>query len=1068
MPSVEASIAGGSIGPCFQTIPGAFMYLKGKYDSVKKIEKNFQRLVEEEERFLATKSTLEERISRKEIHLEPTPEAITWLQQVGKMETEVQGLKTKYENVHNCLCGMWPFFKLMKLSKDITKKTEELNKLKMQIDINNALMEKKPEAVEIKLSGGEDDIPLSLAETVEKLLKFLADEDVSRIAMWGMAGVGKSTILRSLNDKAYEIGMFDTIIWVRVQEQDTLKNIQLDIMARLKLTAQSSDSTEHVADIISRALEKLNYLLLLDQLLGDLNLNDVGIREKHKRGKVVVASRGKLDCARMNIHRLIKVSKLSDGDSWELFRKTAGHFADHPHLTGTAVQILKQLGGLPFAIKAVATRLKDQPEPVWNDALWALQSPNVSEGHWKELYKAFEFSYNRLPDDWKKCLLYGALFPDDYEIDQDYLTECWRSEQFIPAVKFVGENNDRLLRASRDRGHSIVQALTEASLFELSTRTNCLTMPTPFRKIALTFPYPQEGCSSLLVRGKEALYSPPEVNEWRDARWISLMCNEISSLNQGPECPKTTTLLLQRNKQLVTIHDFFFTCMTELRVLDLYHTKIKSLPPSVIHLVNLKSLYLNECRHLVSLSEDLRKLTSLEILDVQDTGLQSLPIEVAQLVSLRCLRASFVYKLHKPRSNGKHHVGIANEENQQIGKIIPSNLISELHRLEELTIIIDPREQCWNHTMRSVVDEIIRLESLTFLFLYFPDTSILTSFTNNSRSWNNNRIRWQANSFRAFRIIVGSKGRSEKIGLYSSRGRAERHLIFSADENVCCQAIQKVLRQSSAFELIGNQAIQNLSDIDVKCMESLEVCVIEDCDQICSIIMGISDKEKNAFPFLEKLHLVNLKSLSCIWDGSAGPKSFSNLTILTVHQCHKMTKLFSCGVVENLIKLRHVTIQNCSGVEEVIETDEALTEVAQNLTGFLPKLEILELADLPRLVSICKNESLDWRSLQKLEIIECSNLNIWSKGMYNAKHLSRIECTEKWWGKLQLPDGIKSRLTKRCYFIQEEPPSVYYTPREDGNYQDTDLRNLAKVLEENRMRHGNAISEAASSSMSAP
>nr|XP_027120666.1 disease resistance protein RPS2-like [Coffea arabica] len=442
------------------------------------------------------------------------------------------------------------------------------------------------------------------------------------------------------------------------------------------------------------------------------------------------------------------------------------------------------------------------------------------------------------------------------------------------------------------------------------------------------------------------------------------MCNGFKSLPECPECPTTTTLLLQRNEELDTIDDSFFASMVQLRVLDLHHTKIESLPSSITKLVELKSLYLNECRDLVSLPEHLGKLTNLEILDIRDTGLQSLPTEVAQLVSLRCLRVSFVYDPLIARSNGDH-----NKEDNQPRRIIP----------------------------------IMRY--------------------------------WQDNGLRAFRIIVGSNGENHNKGLHSSRGPAERHLRFSAGENVCCEAIQKVLRRSSAFELIGNQDTKSLSDIGIDCMRSLAVCVVEGCDQISSIISCGSDAARIVFPFLEKLHLVNLKSLCCILDGS---------------------------------NLKHLKIQDCLGIEEVIETGEIQPPNGglPNLTGFLPKLEILELVNLPLLVSICKNDSLDWRSLQKIEIIDCSKLNTWSRGMYNAKHLRKIECQERWWGRL--PDEVKGQLKKRCYFIWEEAPSVYYTPREDGSHQPPDLRNLSDRLEQHRMRHEDSISQGSSSRRYSP
>ncbi|XP_027166647.1 disease resistance protein At4g27190-like [Coffea eugenioides] len=1066
MPSCLPNIIGAVIAPGVQAIKDASTCLKDKYDKVKKIKQNLDKLENEERLVHATKSDLEYAIARNSIDMEPTETANTWLELVKEREREVQELKNKYLHIHKCLCGMWPFYKLMKLSEDLMEKTDELKKLKADIDLQNALREKQFEPGEIMLGGDGDHIPKSMSETVEELLKCLGDKEVRRIGIWGMAGVGKTRILMHLNDKAYQLGKLNPIIWVKVQKEGAVKNIQSDILARLKLEDQHMDRTAHVAHKISMALEKLDYLLLLDQCPGDIDLNEVGIHHKHK-GKVIVASRDKPDCAAMDIHRVFKVSKLSDGDAEELFKETVGDIADHPHFKGIKEQILKQLGGLPLAIKTIARSLKDQPEAIWHNTLRELQSPKNFGDQFEELFKAFDFSYKNLPgDDFRKCLLYGALFAPDYQIDKDYLTECWISEQFIPATELNGaDTNVQQLRLFRDRGHKILQELTKACLFEWCSRSNFLTMPTPFRKIALTFTYPQEegsSSSSLLVRGEEKLFNPPEKEHWIGAKRISLMCNGFKSLPECPECPTTTTLLLQRNEELDTIDDSFFASMVQLRVLDLHHTKIESLPSSITKLVKLKSLYLNECRHLVSLSEDLGKLANLEILDIRDTGLQSLPTEVALLVKLRCLRVSFVYNPLIASYSGDH-----NNEDNQPRQIIPHNVIGLLYHLEELTIIVDPREQSWNDVVTSVVEEITNLESLTTLFIYFPKVEFLTTFIDESRSWKNTRRYRQDNSFRAFRIIVGSNGENHNKGLHSSRGPAERHLRFSAGENVCCEAIRKVLRRSNAFELIGNQDTTSLSDIGIDCMESLEVCVVEDCDQISSIISCGTDAASSVFRFLEKLHLVNLKSLCCILDGSVGTQSFSKLTSIIVLECSKLKKLISLGMVKNLENLKHLKIQDCLGIEEVIETMEPNGELL-NLTGFLPKLEILELVNLPLLESICKNDSLDWRSLQKIEIIDCFKLNTWSRGMYNAQHLRNIECQEPWWRQLQLPDEVKGQLKKRCYFIWKEVPSVYYTPREDRSHQPPDLLSLSDRFEQHRMRHEDSISQGSSSRRYSP
>ncbi|KAK7814650.1 hypothetical protein CFP56_002807 [Quercus suber] len=77
------------------------------------------------------------------------------------------------------------------------------------------------------------------------------------------------------------------------------------------------------------------------------------------------------------------------------------------------------------------------------------------------------------------------------------------------------------------------------------------------------------------------------------------------------------------------------------RVLDLYDTRIISLPSSISDQINLRVLYLNNCGELMELPSQLEKLKSLEILDLPTQEFSPCLKEPAQLTGLKCLRVSF-------------------------------------------------------------------------------------------------------------------------------------------------------------------------------------------------------------------------------------------------------------------------------------------------------------------------------------------------------------------------------------------------------------------------------------------
>ena len=59
----------------------------------------------------------------------------------------------------------------------------------------------------------------------------------------------------------------------------------------------------------------------------------------------------------------------------------------------------------------------------------------------------------------------------------------------------------------------------------------------------------------------EGLEEPPNHEEWKKASRISLMDNELCNLPKTLECHYLLTLLLQRNKNLRVILEFFLKYM---------------------------------------------------------------------------------------------------------------------------------------------------------------------------------------------------------------------------------------------------------------------------------------------------------------------------------------------------------------------------------------------------------------------------------------------------------------------------------------------------------------------------
>jgi disease resistance protein RPS2 len=73
---------------------------------------------------------------------------------------------------------------------------------------------------------------------------------------------------------------------------------------------------------------------------------------------------------------------------------------------------------------------------------------------------------------------------------------------------------------------------------------------------------------------------------------------------------------------------------------------------------------------------------------------------------------------------------------------------------------------------------------------------------------------------------------------------------------------------------------------------------------------------------------------------------------LTLQRCPKLKKIFSNGMIEQLFKLEHLSVEECPEIEEIITNSEN-TRLEPKA---LPKLRTLVLSGLLKVESICTDD----------------------------------------------------------------------------------------------------------------
>ncbi|KAJ0093348.1 hypothetical protein Patl1_26724 [Pistacia atlantica] len=921
-----------------------YSYLRRNYGYVKDMSKNYDKLLEAYKELCDEEEDVNKELEINEIEKEQTNACKHWLKKVEEMKKDVQGLEEKYKKSFSCLCGLCPFFRLVKLGGRIVKKTEKVRNLKAESNKIRSLMVQKAPAPHITNPTNKISEFPSLEENVKELQDCLIVENLKRICVLGPIGVGKSTTMNRLHQTMKGSKMFEIVFLIAVGRKRNERYIQQELLKRLQIKPKKF-SDEQRKSIIHEQLKNRSYLLLLDEVFSKIDLEEIGINDEHK-GKVVFASRYLDVCEQAD--EQIEVKRLSNMDAQNMFWEKVGvHLKDNPHIKREAELIIKFCSGNPYLIKLIGNYLASKARvpatngtdpAIWRNTLHELRSPTGEpKRDLEEVYKSLKLEVDRLRPDEKSCFLYLAIFPAGHELHRDYIIECWRAEQFLKRFEKLGE--------ARDGGNVILRYFVDNSLLEKEMKEERYKMFEFYQQVAFRFAKHNE---NNYIQDKEMVR---EI-KWEDATRISMIGDScLPTLPDEPNSERILTLLLQEISCLAKFPRSFFLHMSALQLLDLYKSKIETLPSSISSLKNLKAMFLKNCDQLIELRDEVGDLHGLEILDICHTGISHLPPVIGNLIALKCLRVSF-----------KKIIWSQNHVNGSLSDMISSDVIARLHSLEELGIVVDPTDGRWDQNVESIVTEIAVLKELTTLCFYFPTMNCFETFVSTSILWKGNNA-WKGERLGSFNIIVGHQQGNSPTEFDVSEWSAEKRLRFSAGE-AFPDAILKILKQACSCELIGHRAA-NLSVFSADNLEGLEVCMIEDCPEMTSIIDG-NLTTGAAFKRLNKLHIEGLPKLMHIWKGSMVPQSLMMLTNLTLKECHSLKVLFSEEMVLRLNLLQYIQIEGCQVMEEIIK-DGSIVD-----SGAFPKLKILELINLPLLSKICNDATLTWNSLEVLKIESCT------------------------------------------------------------------------------------------------
>ncbi|XP_028805897.1 probable disease resistance protein At5g63020 [Neltuma alba] len=622
-------------GPLWEMIKCCCCYLNQEAAYIYDLEENLQSLEEKWKKVKGMKKDVEAILEEEEKAGEKqrSHQVSGWLNRIERTQEEIEDIRVRRTKPiqNKCLSGCCPknCMSSYKLGKDVAKTLKNVDELETE-------GERFCKAFEIALKPLHKWNEMPSGETVgldlmfDKVWKSIEEKNVGIIGLYGMGGVGKTTLLKKINNELGKRSSAFYIMWVVASRSPSLDSIMDSIRKSVgigdDLWTHCSNQDEKVAKIY-KILKKKKFVLLLDDIWVSLDLEKVGVPHPKKtnfQSKVLFTTRFEDVCAKMEAQKKFEVKILTEKEALELFCMKVGEetLKSDPIIPKLAGEMARECKGLPLALTVVGRAMAGvKSVETWEDSKNNLRSSSRTASDVEtEVFSILKFSYDQLDETHRECFLYCALYPEDYEIQVDDLIEKWIGEGFLY------NNGMRSVHEMRDDGISIIDNLKLSCLLEYVEgdifMKLSIKMHDVIRDMALWIARDQDrNKKKVIVQEDARALSQANVENWEMVERIALMnsarrANESCIQLQGITWPNLITLILKFDGGgFVAVNGLQnIQHARQLKVLEL--RRVKNVPAAEIGGLDLLEYLSLEIFKLTNASDFWRELKNLKKLKV--------------------------------------------------------------------------------------------------------------------------------------------------------------------------------------------------------------------------------------------------------------------------------------------------------------------------------------------------------------------------------------------------------------------------------------------------------------------
>ncbi|KAL4338748.1 hypothetical protein AHAS_Ahas12G0241200 [Arachis hypogaea] len=551
--------------------------------------------------------------------------------------------------------------------EDIIARLEDIAKHKDILRLEKIVAKNMSGRIESTSLVQKSDVFVGRDQDREDIVKLLLDDtndgELSVIPIWGMGGIGKTTLAKLVfhDDKVQQ--KFNVRAWVCVGEEFDVLKVTKTVIEEITTSPCDMNSLNSAQQHLRSKLTGMKFLVVLDDFWSN-NYTTwanflIPFRCGSEGSKILVTTRSEkiANMVKGFHYQAYNLSALNDEDCWVVFANHAFLSGERLAFEKVAREIVKKCKGLPLAAQALGSLLRSKDnEKDWknvlNSEIWEFSEEEI------EIIPALRISYYHLPSHLKRCFVYCSLYPKDYEFDRDELVLLWMAEGLLQqprggsTLEEVGYEyfSDLASRSffqpshnayetsfvMHDLMHDLATFYGEKFYFRTFEVKNVLKHDIKTRHL------------SYVLHNKDSVSKILEVcDSLKHAR--TLLQVNLDAYHEFSEGVVVPCDLLEQLKCLRVLSFKIFSDdenllhrsigeLIHLCYLDLSDTSMVTLPESLSCLYNLQTLKLRNCRNLKKLPSKMQNLVNLRHLDIFGSiSVEEMPKKMSKLKDLQFL-----------------------------------------------------------------------------------------------------------------------------------------------------------------------------------------------------------------------------------------------------------------------------------------------------------------------------------------------------------------------------------------------------------------------------------------------